>query len=174
MSSKPLESLRPTETLEIENGLTLVPRVKLNLTVFPSETSSVTKPIDEWLLKRALTDFLKTSFHVPITVPEEDLRVRRFKDLGKRKRVDPVADGTIFIRDLEFLSNKNEDDLEVLEKNFLDWRSSLVEKMDGIQLNLEGFKFRLGVAIPATDDFQGMRKDWEAFYAFGNRGLWPN
>ena len=49
-----------------------------------------------------------------------------------------------------------------------------VEKMDGIQLNLEGFKFRLGVAIPTTYDFQGMRKDWEAFYAFGNCGLWPN
>ena len=159
MSSKPLDSLRPTETLKIENGLTLVPRVKLNLTIFPFETSSVTKPVDEWLLKRALTNFLKTSFHVPITVPEEDLRIRRFKDLGKCKRVDPVANDTIFIRDLEFLSNKNEDDLVVLEKNFLDWRSSLVDKMDGIQLNLEVFKFRLGVVIPATDAFQGMRKD---------------
>ena len=100
-----------------------------------------------------------TPFHVPIIVPEEDLRIRRFKDLVKRKCVDPVVDGTIFIRDLEFLNNKNEDDLVVLEKNFLDWRSSLVEKMDGIQLNLEGFKFRLGVTIPATYDFQEMRKD---------------
>lgn len=175
MSTKPLDSLRPTETLEIENGLTLVPRVKLNLTVFPSETSSVTKPIDEWQLKRALIDFLKTSFHVPITVPEEDLRIKRFKDLNKRKRVDPVAEGTIIIRDLEFLNRKNEeDDLEVLEKNFLDRRSSFFEKMDGIELNLEGFKYRLGVAIPVTDDFQGMRKDWEDFYAFGNRGSWTN
>uniref|UniRef100_F6H199 A-kinase anchor protein 17A n=1 Tax=Vitis vinifera TaxID=29760 RepID=F6H199_VITVI len=170
MGTKSLDSLRPTETLEIENGLTLVPRVMLNLTIFPSETASVTKPIDEWQLKRALIDFLKTSFHVPITVPEEDLHIKRFKDLKKRKRVDPVAGGTIFIRDLGFLNNKNEDDLEVLDKKFLDWKSSLVEKMDGIELNLEGVKFRLGVAIPATDDFQGMKKDWEDFYAFGNRG----
>lgn len=171
MGTKSLDSLRPTETLEIENGLTLVPRVMLNLTIFPSETASVTKPIDEWQLKRALIDFLKTSFHVPITVPEEDLHIKRFKDLKKRKRVDPVAGGTIFIRDLGFLNNKNEDDLEVLDKKFLDWKSLLVEKMDGIELNLEGVKFRLGVAIPATDDFQGMKKDWEDFYAFGNRGL---
>ncbi|KAJ9674210.1 hypothetical protein PVL29_023644 [Vitis rotundifolia] len=170
MSTKSLDSLRPTETLDIENGLTLVPRVMLNLTIFPSETASVTKPIDEWQLKRALIDFLKTSFHVPITVPEEDLHIKRFKDLKKRKRVDPVAGGTIFIRDLGFLNNKNEDDLEVLDKKFLDWKSSLVEKMDGIELNLEGVRFRLGVAIPATDDFQGMKKDWEDFYAFGNRG----
>ncbi|KAK9271317.1 hypothetical protein L1049_026907 [Liquidambar formosana] len=181
MTTRPLESLPPTETLEIENGLSLVPRLKLLLTIYPSDPSSVTKPIDEWKLKRALIDFLKTSFSVPIPVPEEDLHIKRFKDLKKRKRQEPVAYGTLFIRDLGFLNDTKkyvnlaedsgvEDDVRVLEKKFSEWRSSIVEKMDGIELNLEGVKFKLGVAVPQSDDFDGMKTEWEELNAFGNRG----
>ena len=45
----------------------------------------------------------------------------------------------------------------------------MVEKMDGIELNLETFKFKLNVAILASDDFEGMKNSWEESYAFGNR-----
>ncbi|KAI7992422.1 hypothetical protein LOK49_LG12G03060 [Camellia lanceoleosa] len=40
------ETLRPTETLEIENGLSLVPRMKLLLTIHCADHS--VKPLDEW------------------------------------------------------------------------------------------------------------------------------
>ncbi|XWS25508.1 hypothetical protein CRYUN_Cryun27aG0074200 [Craigia yunnanensis] len=174
---RPLETLPPTETLEIENGLSLVPRVKLNLTIHPS-LPSVSKPIDEWKLKRALVDFLKTSLSVSITVPEEDLQIRRLKDVKKRKRDEPVADGALFIRDLGFLnirkkseeSDKEEEDVKELEKKFLDWRRYVAEKMDGIEINLEGVKYNLSVEIPVSDDFERMRKDWEELNAFRNRG----
>ncbi|XP_021889654.1 uncharacterized protein LOC110808459 [Carica papaya] len=176
---RPLETLPPTETLEIEGGLALVPRVKLILTIYPS-VSSVSKPIDEWQLKRALINFLKTSLSVPVIVPEEDLEIRRVKDLKKRKREDPVAHGTLYIRDLGFLGgtekksgengDSNSDDIKVLEKKFFDWRRYVVEKIDGIELNLEGVKYRLNVAVPVHDDFESMRKEWEEFYAFGNHG----
>ncbi|XP_052487127.1 uncharacterized protein LOC105769345 isoform X2 [Gossypium raimondii] len=174
---RPLETLPPTETLEIENGLSLVPRVKLNLTIHPS-LPSVSKPIDEWQLKRALIDFLKTSLSVSVTVPEEDLQIKRLKDLKKRKRDEPVAHGALFIRDIRFLSSKKkieevdneEEDVKELEKKFLEWRSYVAEKMDGIELNLEGVKYNLSVEIPASDDFERMRKDWEESYAFRNRG----
>ncbi|XP_015900541.3 uncharacterized protein LOC107433717 [Ziziphus jujuba] len=175
MSIRPLETLPPTESLEIENGLSLVPRVRLELTLYPA-SPSVTKPIDEWKVKRTLIHFLKNSLSVPVTVPEEDLHIKRIKDLKKRKRDDPLALGTLFVRDLGFLnekSKKNEDekeqDVKVLEK-FLDWRRYIVEKMDGIELNIEGMKFKLSVAIPASDDFESMKKSWEEFFAFGNRG----
>lgn len=179
-----LETLSPTEILEIENGLTLVPRVKLMLTIYPT-SSSVTKSIDEWQLKRALVEFLKTSLSVSITVPEEDLEIRRFKDLKKRKRDDPVAHGNLFIRDLGFLNNNNKRDdrgvdeeeemfVEVLEKKLSDWRKYIVEKMDGIELNLEGVKYRLSVSVPVSDEFEKMKKDWEEFYAFRNRGFVNN
>jgi arginine/serine-rich splicing factor 17 len=176
-----MDSLPPTETLELENGLTLVPRVKLNLTIYPNPTTAsitMSKPVDEWKLKLALIDFMKTSLTVSITVPEEDLEIRRLGDLKKRKRDDPVAQGSLVIRDLGFLNkttfNHNldeEEDVKVLEKKYLDWRNYVLEKMDGMELNLEGVKYKLNVAVPASDDFDAMKKAWEEFYAFGNRGL---
>lgn len=174
MSFRPVESLPPTETLEIENGLSLVPRVKLLLTIHRSDLSSVSKPFDEWKLKRSLIDFLKTSLATPVVIPEEDLHIRRFKDLKKRKRDEPVAQGTLSIHDLGFLDKNRyksaslveEDDITALEKKFLDWRRCLVDKMDGMELNIEGAKFKLSAAIPRSDDFQGMKKEWEDLYAF--------
>lgn len=176
MSVRPLDSLPPTETLEIENGLSLVPRVRLELTVYPA-SPSVTKPIDEWKVRRTLIDFLKNSLSVPVIVPEDDLLIKRVKDLKNRKRDDPLALGTLFVRDVGFINENRKKDVaeeqkdeKVLEKKFLDWRKYIVEKMDGIELNIEGMKFNLKVAIPASDDFEGMKKSWEEFYAFGNRG----
>ncbi|XP_043714137.1 uncharacterized protein LOC122662544 isoform X2 [Telopea speciosissima] len=190
MSFSPSGSVAaPTETLEIGNGLSLVPRVKLLLTIYRSDPS--VKPIDEWQLKRALIDFLKDSFSVSVTVPEEDLDIRRFKDLKKRKREDPVASGTLYIRDLGFLSRKpnanntnrkkenprlgdngdDEKDSRLLEeRKFSEWKKSLVDRMDGMELNIEGVKFRLNIVVPPSDDFDGLRKAWEDFYAFQNRG----
>ncbi|ESQ29560.1 hypothetical protein EUTSA_v10023590mg [Eutrema salsugineum] len=172
-----LEELSPTENLEIENGLALVARVKLCLTIHPL-VPSVSKPIDEWQLKRSLIDFLKKSIFPSVTVPEEDIVVRRHKDLKKRKREEPVAHGSLFIRDLGFLEgrkrkkqdddNDGERDVKVLEKKFIDWRKVLVEKMNGIELNLEGVKYNLTVVLPVSDDFERLKKDWEEYYAFGH------
>lgn len=173
------EELTPTETLEIEeNGLALVSRVKLCLTIHPV-VPSVSKPIDEWQLKKSLTDFLKNSVVPSVTVTEEDIVVRRHKDLKKRKREEPVAHGSLFIRDLGFLEGKKrkkkdddeidgEIDLKEFEKKFIDWRKVLVEKTNGIELNLEGVKYKLSVILPMSDDFERLKKDWEEFYAFGN------
>lgn len=171
-----LEDLPPTETLEMENDLALVPRVKLTLTIHPV-VPSVSKPIDEWQLKRALIDFLKSSLVPAVTVPEDDIVVRRHKDLKKRKREEPVAHGLLFIRDLGFLKNKKTttsgddgEDAKCLEKKFVEWRKGLLEKMVGIELNLEGVKFKLSVTLPLSDDFERLKKEWEEFYAFGNPG----
>ncbi|CAA7031285.1 unnamed protein product [Microthlaspi erraticum] len=169
-----LEELSPAENLEIENGLSLVSRVKLCLTIH-SLIPTVSKPIDEWQLKRSLIDFLKSSIFPSVTVPEEDIVVRRHRDLKKRKREEPVAHGSLFIRDLGFLEGKKgkkkvdgERDVKELEKKFIDWRRVLVEKMNGIELNLEGVKYKLSVVLPVSDDFERVKKDWEEFYAFGH------
>nr|GEU59639.1 hypothetical protein [Tanacetum cinerariifolium] len=136
-----------TEPLSLETGLTLTPRIKLNLTIHRSDTS--TKPLDEWQFKTSLITFLKTTFSV--TIPEEDLVVRKFKDVKKRKREDPVAKGCLFIRDLGFLK----------EKDGGEWRKMAVEKMDGIELSLVGVKFKLSVVGEKMDEFEEMRKEWE-------------
>ncbi|CAN4122551.1 unnamed protein product [Withania somnifera] len=169
MSNRPLNSLRPTETLELESGLSLIPRIKLLLTVYRADKS--VSPVDEWKFKRSLIDYIKSS--LSITVPEEDLEIRKFKDLNKRKREEPVARGRLFVHDLGFLTKvigENEDDVERSEKKFLEWRRVFVEKLDGIELNLEGTRFKLSVAVPVSDDFQGMKKEWEETIAFGARG----
>lgn len=169
-SHKPLENFLPTETFELETGLSLVPRVKLNLTIHRAD-KSVT-PIGDWELKRSLIDYLKTSHS--IAVPEEDIIIRKYKDLKKRKREDPVARGNLFVRDLGFLTKmlglNEESEVKVVDKKFLEWRKGIVERMDGMELNLEGVKFRLSIEVTASDDYEGMRKEWEEISAFGARG----
>ncbi|XP_076957786.1 uncharacterized protein LOC143633350 [Bidens hawaiensis] len=129
-------------------GVGAVPRLKLNLTVHRSDAS--VKPLDDWQLKSSLIDFLNSSFS--LTFPDDDLRIRKFKDANKRKRDDPVASGTLFIRDLTILSKIEQDS---------EWKKTVVGKLDGIELSLAGVRFRLSVELPKSDDFDLMRKDWE-------------
>ncbi|XP_060199327.1 uncharacterized protein LOC132627768 [Lycium barbarum] len=171
MSNQPLNTLRPNETLELESGLSLIPRIKLLLTIYRADKS--VSPIDEWKFKRSLIDYVKSRFS--ISIPEEDLEIRKFKDLNKRKRVEPVARGRLFVHDLGFLSKvigetETVDDVEIADKKFVEWRKGFVEKLDGIELNLEGVKFKLNVEVPVSDDFEGIKKKWEEIIAFGARG----
>lgn len=175
MSNRDLNSIGPLGNVELESGLSLVPRIKLLLTILRAD-KAVTA-IDEWKVKRSLIEYFK-SLH-SVSVPEEDLEIQKFKDMKKRKREDPVARGTLVIRDLGFLSKvlgvkKQAEDggesYEEVEKKFLEWRKDVVQKMDGMELNLEGTKFKLSVALPASDDFEGMKKEWEEISAFGIPG----
>ncbi|KAK6116031.1 hypothetical protein DH2020_008300 [Rehmannia glutinosa] len=164
---KPLQTLLPTEAFELESGLSLIPRIKLNLTIHRADKS--VSPIDEWKLKRSLIDYLKTSHSISIL--EEDIKVFKYKDLKKRKREDPVARGSLFVLDLGFLSRKlglNGED--GTEEEFLEWRKGIVAEMDGMELSLEGVKFKLSVEVPKGDNLEGMRKEWEEIEAFGTRG----
>ncbi|XP_030466611.1 uncharacterized protein LOC115685665 [Syzygium oleosum] len=179
MSSKTSDAASPLDPIPIDASLTLVPRVRLTLTVHPASPSSLAKPLDDWQLKKALLDFLKGSLAAPLSVPDGDLEIRRVKDVRKRRRDDPVAHGSLVIRDLGFLRSSRgshaedsggEDGVRVLEEKYADWKRYLVEKMNGMDLVLGGVKFMLGVEAPASDSFEGMRKEWEEFYAFGNRG----
>lgn len=168
---KDLSSLRPTESVELESGLLLVPRVKLTLTV--SRADKFVTLLDEWKLKRSLIDYLKNKHSV--TVQEDDLQIKRFKDLSKRKRDEPVAHGSLCIRDLGFLENllsskSEKDDVAVFEKRFREWRRGIVDGMDGMEVNIEGAKFLLNAVLPVSEDFEAMKKEWEEIAAFGGRG----
>ncbi|RZC66314.1 hypothetical protein C5167_009999 [Papaver somniferum] len=183
MSSRNFKSIAPTETLEIDNGLSVVPRVKLVLTIYRSDRS--VKPVDEWQLKRSLLDYLKkSSFTPPLNIPEEDLEIHSFKDIKKRKREDPVAAGTLYVRDLGFIHHKekaeillekkkeegDDEEWKVLEKKFVEWRNSFVKKLDGIELSLQGVKFKANAVLPISDDFNAFKISWEEFFAF-DRGV---
>ncbi|KAK4434354.1 hypothetical protein Salat_0598200 [Sesamum alatum] len=128
-----LKSLRPIEPFDLESGLSLAPRVKLNLTIHRAD-KTVSQSNDE--AQRSLIDYLKTSHS--ISVVEEDIKVFKYRDLKKRKREDPVARGSLVVLDLGFLSKRlalsGEDGVE---KEFLEWRKGVVAEMDGMELNLE-------------------------------------
>jgi arginine/serine-rich splicing factor 17 len=72
-----------------------------------------------------------------------------------------LAHGSLFIHNLGFLNQstrknnaeEEEEDAKVLEEKFLDWRKHTMEQMDGMELNLKGFKYKLNVIIPASDGF---------------------
>ncbi|KAL0921749.1 hypothetical protein M5K25_008854 [Dendrobium thyrsiflorum] len=163
---RPLRSLPPTEAIEIGYALSLTPRLKLLLTFFRSDPA--VKPVDEWQLKLSLLDFLRST--LSLTVPDEDLVLRKRPDLHKRKRDEPVASGTLCIRDFDFIKHKrrgdgDDDTDDVLEKKFLDWRASFLDRLSGIELNLEGVKFRMTVEVPPSDDYEAMKRLWEDYYA---------
>ncbi|KAF5953263.1 hypothetical protein HYC85_011207 [Camellia sinensis] len=111
----------------------------------------------------SLTDFLKSSFS--LTIPEDDIVVRRFKDLKKRKCDDPVAHGALFIRDLGFLSKFSRS--EILHG--IDGEDDVKELREEVSgLGKIGVKFRLAVSVPKSDDF-GMTKEWEELNAIFKR-----
>jgi len=164
-------ALRPTEPFPLPSDLSLVRRLKLLLSFSRADLS--VSPVDEWQLKSALLAFLRNPPLSLSLVQDSDLSVSRLPDLQKRRRDDPVASGILYIRDLSFLhpSNRKGDDgpekmtQEQEGEKYLQWRSSLVEKLAGIELNLKGVMYQMSVEIPAYDDFKAMKKSWEDFYA---------
>ncbi|GJN32917.1 hypothetical protein PR202_gb21460 [Eleusine coracana subsp. coracana] len=169
MSAADAAAPRPTEPLPLPSGLSLAPRLKLLLTFFRADLT--VRPLDEWQLKSALIAFLRDPpLSLPV-VPDSDLSVRRLPDLQKRRREEPVATGVLHVRDLAFLRpRKGDGEAEEMtpeqeEDKYFEWRSSLVEKLAGVELNLQGVKFRMTVEIPPSDDFRAMKKSWENFYS---------
>lgn len=160
-------ALRPIEPLPLPTGLSLSPRLKLLLTFFRADLT--VRPLDEWQLKSALLAFLRDPpLPLPL-LPDSDLSVSRLPDLQKRRREEPVASGVLHVRDLSFLRpRKGDGEAEEMtgeQEKYFEWRSTLVQKLEGIELNLEGVKFRMTVEIPSSDDFRTMKKSWEDFYS---------
>lgn len=166
-----IAALRPTEPFPLPSDLSLARRLKLLLTFSRADLS--VSPVDEWQLKSALLAFLRNPPLSLSLLQDSDLSVSRLPDLQKRRRDDPVASGILYVRDLSFLrpsDRKGDDGAEEMtreqeEEKYLQWRSSLVEKLAGIELNLKGVMYQMSVEIPASDDFKAMKKSWEDFYA---------
>jgi arginine/serine-rich splicing factor 17 len=160
-----IAALRPTEPFPLPSDLSLARRLKLLLSFSRADLS--VSPVDEWQLKSALLAFLRNPPLSLSLLQDSDLSVSRLPDLQKRRREDPVASGVLYVRDLSFLNRKGGEEMtrEQEEEKYSQWRSSLVEKLAGIELNLKGLVYQMSVEIPASDDFEAMKKSWEDFYA---------
>lgn len=158
--------LLPTESLILDYSLSLIPRLKILLSFTRSDI--FLKPIDEWQLRLSLTNLLRDS--LAITVSDGDIAVEKFKDLKKRKRVEPVASGVVYLWDLSKVERGMREETRSLNERFEEWKTYVVEKLDGVELNVEGLKLRIAAEVPAEDEFQKMKMGWEEFYAARSRG----
>ncbi|KAJ6815977.1 A-kinase anchor protein 17A isoform X2 [Iris pallida] len=165
-------SLSPTEPFLLPNSLSLSPRLKLLLTFFRSDPA--VRPIDEWQLRNSLLRFLSLP-PLSLSVPDDDLLVKKRADLHKRRRDEPVASGTLYVRELGFLKKKKKEGEDAGGggdewMRFAEWRESVVRTLGGIELNLEGVGFEMRVEVPEGDDFEKMKRSWEEFQPLpGNR-----
>lgn len=158
--------LLPTESLVLDYNLSLIPRLKILLSFTRSDI--FLKPIDEWQLRLSLTNLLRDS--LAITVSDGDITVEKFKDLKKRKRVEPVASGVVYLWDLSKVERGMREETRSLNERFEEWKNYVVGKLDGVELNVEGLKLRISAEVPAEDEFQKMKMSWEEFYAARSRG----
>ncbi|KAH9303842.1 hypothetical protein KI387_008246, partial [Taxus chinensis] len=161
------EIIQATEPLNLDYGLSLIPRLKIRLSFTRSDISSV-KPINEWQLKLSLTNYLRDS--LSITLSDGDLVVEKFRDLKKRKRFEPVASGVLFLWDLGFLKRELKEERRSLEERFNEWKGFVVGKMDGVELNVEGLMLKLCADVPVGDDLCKMEAIWKEFFAVKSRG----
>ncbi|KAJ6814830.1 A-kinase anchor protein 17A isoform X1 [Iris pallida] len=150
----------------LPNSLSLSPRLKLLLTFFRSDPA--VRPIDEWQLRNSLLRFLSLP-PLSLSVPDDDLLLKKRSDLHKRKRDEPVATGTLYVRELGFLKKKKYGDCGDEWKRFAEWREGVVTTLEGLELNLEGVGFEMRVEVPEGDDFEKTKRSWEDFQPPGNR-----
>ncbi|KAI4375057.1 hypothetical protein MLD38_012971 [Melastoma candidum] len=147
------DSLSRLASFPLDPTLTLTPRVRLNLSIFPDAGSGV-KPVDHWQIKRALLDYLKAASR---SLGSASLQISGAGDPKKRRRGDAVARGVLVVRDLG----------SVKEEDYETWKEKeLRGRLDGIELVLEGTRFRVSVEVPAADSFEDLRKEWLEYYAF--------
>lgn len=165
----------PISPLDLSNGLSLAPRLKLRLTFHRSDPA--VKPVDEWKLKLSLLSFLRSA---PLSLPipdDDDLSVKTRPDLHKRKRDDPVAFGTLYVRDLGFVRRKRTRDEEEekgeeeIERRLVEWKGEVLRRLEGIELNIEGVGFEMMAEVPKEEDFDGVKRSWEEFYRNSSRGM---
>ncbi|KHN28774.1 hypothetical protein glysoja_045831 [Glycine soja] len=132
------EEEEASKLLEIENGLRLVPRVKLNLTHLAEEE----------LKRRGATLREKGKSFVPWREGAErhDTRnvvlVPTAREYRCARSYYPVLVCSLF---------------------------QLTEKLNEIELNLEGVKFKLARYYSCFGYFQGLKKDWEEHSTFRSR-----
>lgn len=160
-------AVSPISPLDLSNGLSLAPRLKLHLIFHRSDPA--VKPVDEWKLKLSLLSFLRSA-PLSLSIPDDDLSIKARPDLHKRKRDDPVAFGTLYVRDLGFIRRKRTRDEEEekgeeeIERRVVEWKGEVLRRLEGIELNIEGVGFEMKAEVPKEEDFDGVKRSWEEFY----------
>lgn len=141
----------PDAVVELSEGLSLVPCTMVSLSFVRADVS--VKPVDEWQLKGGLMAMFKKRFG--LVVADRDLVVHKEKNYFKKRRDEPIADGTLHLwGGSEATANGGPEGVA--------FGKYLVENVNGVELSIGGLKLKCLAVIKETNDFEALKRAWEA------------
>lgn len=147
--------------VELSDGLSLVPCTVVSLSFMRADVS--VNPVDEWLLKEGLTALFRK--RLGIAIADRDLVVHREKNYYKKRRDEPIADGV-----LHLWGGLSKGDAKIREGE--DVGKYVVEKVNGVELNVGGLKLKCLAVITETNQFEAIKLSWETVFGPRRGGLW--
>lgn len=151
-------SSTPNAVIELSEGLSLVPCTVVSLSFVRADVS--VKPVDEWQLKGGLMVMFKKRFG--LAVVDRDLVVHKEKNYFKKRRDEPIADGT-----LHLWGSKPE---AQGRSEGADFGKYVVENVNGVELSIGGLKLKCLAVIKETNDFEALKRAWEGVSTGPRRG----
>lgn len=148
-------SSSPDGVIELSEGLSLVPCTVVALSFVRADVS--VKPVDEWELKVGLMAMFKKRFG--LVVPDRDLVVHREKNYFKRRRDEPIADGT-----LHLWGSVPGGEAAKARHEGADFGKHFVENVNGLEISVGGLKLKCLAVIKETNDFDALKRSWEAVF----------
>jgi arginine/serine-rich splicing factor 17 len=145
----------PDGVMELSEGLSLVPCTVVSLAFVRADVS--VKPVDEWQLKGGLVAMFKK--RLGLTVADRDLVVQREKNYFKKRRDEPIANGT-----LHLWGSIPEGAAAIARHEGADFGKYFLENVNGVELSIGGLKLKCLAVIKETNDFEVLKRSWEAVF----------
>ncbi len=149
--------------LELGEGLKLVPCTAIDLAF--TRVDVTVKAVDEWQLKEALNVLLKKRLGVGMG-DMAALVVRSERNLYKKRRDEPIASAELRlwgeeggrvgggVGELHKKGGAHVDNVGRL----------VVDAVNGLELNVGGLKVRCSARIQEVNDFEVVKRSWEAIF----------
>ncbi|KAG0604610.1 hypothetical protein M758_10G184300 [Ceratodon purpureus] len=144
------------DMIELSEGLSLVPCTVVSLSFVRADLS--VKPVDEWQLKGGLTALFKKRFG--LSVADRDLVLHREKNYFKKRRDEPIADGTLHL----WGAVPEGEAANVRPQDGADFGKYFVENVNGVELSVGGLKLKCFAVIKETNDFEALKRSWEVVF----------
>lgn len=139
--------------IELSEGLSLVPCTVISLSFVRADVS--VKPVDEWQLKSGLMTLFKKRFG--LTVADRDLVVQKEKNYFKKRRDEPIADGTLHL----WAANSEVESTAKGRHEGGDYGKYVAENVNGVELSIGGLKLKCLAVIKESNDFDALKRGWE-------------
>ncbi|CAK9235566.1 unnamed protein product [Sphagnum troendelagicum] len=153
--------------VELGEGLKLVPCTAIDLAFTRADVT--VKAVDEWQLKEALNVLLKKRLGAGMG-DMAALVVRSERNLYKKRRDEPIASAELRlwgegggggVGELQKKGGAHVDNVGRL----------VVDAVNGLELNVGGLKVRCSARIQEVNDFEVVKRSWEAIFGPNPTGM---